>query len=211
VESRTWLPEQQFNPLLPVLPIALLGSVVLFDFGALISGVDFFGTVARWDLAAGLVVGLVVLTFLLIDLTTAPIGTASRRVLGVVSAATSVMVVLFTMVWWIRTDGDPAANPGLFLLEIMGLAAGVAGGWHARGLGIPPGGTERAPVWAPATLRQAPSVLLRDWDVRGPDRLAQAGAAASVGAPGDARVAPPARAAQASSSATLRARPSRPS
>lgn len=208
VDSRTWFPDQQFNPLLPVLPVALFGSVVLFDFGALISGVDFFGTVARWDLAAGLVVGLVVLTVLLVDLTTAPIGTASRRVLGVVSAATSVMVVLFTMVWWIRTDGDPAVNNSLFLVEITGLAAGVAGGWYARGLGIPPDGTEQVPVWAPAILRQTPSALIRDWDVGRADLLAQAGAAASAVAPGDARLAP---AAQASSSAILRTRPSRPS
>jgi hypothetical protein len=120
--------------MLSVLPLGLLGSVVLFDLGALVSGVAMFDRVAHWDMAAGLLVGLTVLTVLLVDLTTALSGTAAQRALGVVSSATAGMVILFAVVWWVRDDAGFGRDAGLFLLELAALAVGGTGVWFARRL-----------------------------------------------------------------------------
>jgi hypothetical protein len=120
--------------MLSVLPLGLLGSVVLFDLGALVSGVALFDQVAHWDMAAGLLVGLTVLIVLLVDLTTALSGTAVQRALGIVSSATAGMVILFAVVWWVRDDARFGGDAGLFLLEVAALAVGGTGVWFARRL-----------------------------------------------------------------------------
>jgi hypothetical protein len=120
--------------MLGALPLGLLGSVVLFDLGALVSGVALFGQVAHWDMAAGLLVGLTVLTVLLVDLTTALSGTPTQRALGIVSSATAGMVILFAVVWWVRDDASFGGDAGTFLLELAALAVGGTGVWFARRL-----------------------------------------------------------------------------
>jgi hypothetical protein len=134
--------------MLTVLPLGIFGSVVLFDLGAIVSGVALFDQVAHWDMAAGLLVGLTVLTVLLVDLTTALSGTAAQRALGVVSSATAGMVILFGVVWWVREDDGLSGDVGLFLLELVALAVGGTGVWFARRLiaSAPTPAATRAPA-----------------------------------------------------------------
>jgi len=49
--------ERGLNPLLSVLPLCLFGAAVLVDFGAIVSGIDLFATVANWVVAIAIVVG----------------------------------------------------------------------------------------------------------------------------------------------------------
>jgi hypothetical protein len=111
-----------------------MGSVVLFDLGAILSGVDVFDIVAHVDMAMGLLTGFTVLTILLVDLTTALSGTAAHRVLGLVTSATATMVIVFATVWWVREDGTEVAHLPRMLLEIAALSAGVFGVWCARAM-----------------------------------------------------------------------------
>ncbi len=152
MKSRTRVLGPHVNPLVATLPIGLFASVVLFDFSSVASGVGLFAIVARWDLLAGVLTGLGVLVVLFVDVITTPVGTAARRELGFASAATSAMVVLFALVWWIRTDGQPEASAGLLLLEVVALTAGAAGGWFARGLVTAHGAVESIEVRLPSLL-----------------------------------------------------------
>jgi hypothetical protein len=111
-----------------------MGSVVLFDLGAIMTGVGVFDVVAHVDMAMGLLTGFTVLTILLVDLTTALSGTAAHRVLGLVTSATATMVIVFALVWWVREDGTQVAQVPRVLLEIAALSAGAFGVWCSRAM-----------------------------------------------------------------------------
>jgi uncharacterized membrane protein len=115
-------------------PVALLSSVVLFDFGALIGGFGFFVQVGHWIMATGLVVGVIVLTLALIDLTSTMSGTPAHRIRGAASSALAVMVMAFATVWWARQDSRLDGNAALWLVELFAVGVGAAGAWFARDL-----------------------------------------------------------------------------
>ncbi|HEX6870684.1 MAG TPA: DUF2231 domain-containing protein [Micromonosporaceae bacterium] len=157
MHSRVRVLGQPLNPLLTVLPLGILGSALLSDLGALISDTAFFARVAYWDMAAGVIAGIVTLSALLVDLITAPEESHARRVLGWVSGATAAMVVLDGCVWMVRSDHQGVGNGGLFLVELVALALGITGAWVARGLvvgrGLPLEREERGD--APSRMRAA--------------------------------------------------------
>jgi len=122
--------ERGLNPLLTLLPLCFFASALLFDFAALLVGLPVFGDLARGVLATALVVGLITLTALLVDYTTAPAGSAAHRVRGLASASATFMVVGFTLAWYLSGDG---IGPGaVFLLELVAFAGGLAGSMLAR-------------------------------------------------------------------------------
>lgn len=135
MELRRTLQGRQISPLLTALPLGLLGSVILFDVGALLSAMAFFAEVSYWVLTFGLVAGLLVDTVLLVNITSGPLGPVQRRALGVVSAAMTGMAVAFALVWWLRTDGPAGTNAGLLVLELVAFSAGVAGASYGRAAG----------------------------------------------------------------------------
>ncbi len=135
---------QPLNPVLTMLPLGILSSAVFADLAALVSGVRLFGTLAHADMVPGLLAGVLALCALLVDLITATPGTMARQVLGVICVAFAAMVVAFTTVWSVRLDGR--ASGGLFAIEVLALAAGIAGAWLARGLTVGRGLPRRAPA-----------------------------------------------------------------
>jgi len=112
--------------------VALLGAFVLFDLGALIGDIEFFDRVGRWIMGTGLLVGVLVLTVALVDLTTTMSGTAAHRVRGAAASGLAVMVVVFAVVWWARQDEHLSGSAGLWLVELLGVVAGAVGAWFAR-------------------------------------------------------------------------------
>jgi uncharacterized membrane protein len=156
MQSRARILGQQLNPLLTILPLGILGSAVLCDLGALMSGVSFFGRVALWDLGAGLVVGLFALCGLLVDLITAPPGGSARRIVGTVTLAVGLMIVLFGIVWSVRADNGTAGSGALFLVELIALGSGIGGVWTARDLVNGEGLQERIPVRRTVTVPVRP-------------------------------------------------------
>jgi uncharacterized membrane protein len=142
-------PGRPVGPVLVLLPVALLGAVVLFDLSALLSGLELVEQVARWILGTGLVVGLVVLTAVLIELTATMTGTALHRVRAAVSSGLATMVVLFLFVWWARHDGAGGDRLALWLVELVAFAGGAAAAWFARDLVRQQSAGTAAPASAP--------------------------------------------------------------
>jgi uncharacterized membrane protein len=118
-----------------MLPVGLLGAVVLFDLSALLSGIDLVAEVSRWILGTGLVVGLLVLTAVLIELTATMSGTPEHRARGAVGSGLGMMVVLFLFVWWIRHDAAATDGLVMWLVEVAAFGGGAAASWFARDLG----------------------------------------------------------------------------
>jgi uncharacterized membrane protein len=123
------------GPAVVLLPVGLLGAVVLFDLSVLLSGIDLVAEVGRWILGTGLVVGLLVLTAVLIELTATMSGTPEHRIRGAVGSGLAMMVVLFLFVWWARHDGTATDGVAIWLVEVLALAGGATASWFARDLG----------------------------------------------------------------------------
>ena len=116
--------ERGLNPLLSLLPLSLFAVAVLADLGALMSGMSAFGDIADGVLAAALVVGLVTLTALLVDYTTAPAGSVAHQVRGLASACMTGMVAGFSLAWYLR---DGLSGGPVFVLELGSFLAGLVG------------------------------------------------------------------------------------
>jgi uncharacterized membrane protein len=135
-------PGIRVGPVPILFPVALLGSFVLFDLGAMIGDIEFFDRVGRWIMGTGLVVGILVLTVALVDLTSTMSGTPAHRVRGAASSGLAVMVVLFAVVWWARQDEHVGGSAGLWLVEFLAVVAGAVGAWFARD--VVPGSVARS-------------------------------------------------------------------
>ena len=117
--------ERGLHPMLSLFPLSLFAVALLADLGALMSGLDPFGDIATGVLATALLVGLVALTALFVDYTTAPVGSVAHQVRGVASACTTAMVAGFTLAWYLHKDG--ASSGPVFLLELVAFLGGVVG------------------------------------------------------------------------------------
>jgi uncharacterized membrane protein len=116
--------------MLIVLPLGLFIGAVVFDALYLWRGSLAFATAAYWNIAGGIVGGLLAAVFGLIDWIAIPSGTRAKRI-GLLHGGSNVVVVaLFAVVWLLR-GGTPDAVPttNLFLLEVAALALGAVAGW----------------------------------------------------------------------------------
>jgi uncharacterized membrane protein len=89
-----------------------------------------FAAVAYWNIAAGVVGGLLAAVFGLIDWFAIPSGTRAKRI-GLLHGGSNIIVVLtFAVVWLMRGNAtDVAPNMTLFLLEGAALGLGTVAGW----------------------------------------------------------------------------------
>jgi len=119
--------ERSLNPLVTLLPRYLFASALATQLLALVLDVPALHDIARGILGAAVLVGLVVLTVLFVDYTTAPVGSVTHRLRGLASASTSVLVVGFTLAWYVRADVPAGA---LFAIELIAFAGGAVGYWE---------------------------------------------------------------------------------
>jgi uncharacterized membrane protein len=160
MESRAKLLGHPVHPMLIVLPLGLFIGAVVFDALYLWRGNVAFATVGYWNIAAGIVGGLLAAVFGLIDWLAIPTGSRAKRI-GLLHGASNVVVVLaFSVVWWMRTKGtDVAPSGGLFGIELGGLVLGSVAGWlggelvDRLGVGVDDG----ANVDAPSSLSGRPA------------------------------------------------------
>lgn len=160
MESRAKLLGHPIHPMLVVLPLGLFIGAVVFDAVYLWRGSPTFATVAYWNIAAGVVGGLLAAVFGLVDWLAIPTGTRAKRI-GLLHGGSNVVVVaIFALVWLMRGDTpDLAPTTNLFLLEIAGLALGSVGGWlggelvDRLGVGVDDG----AHLDAPSSLSGRPA------------------------------------------------------
>lgn len=167
MESRAKLLGHPIHQMLIVLPLGLFIGGVVFDGLYLWRGNPTFATVAYWNIAGGIIGGLLAAVFGLIDWLAIPGGTRAKRI-GLLHGASNVVVVaLFAFAWWIRSAGtDTAATTGIFFIELAALLLGSVAGWlggelvNRLGVGVDTGAHLDAPSslsGEPARPRQSPT------------------------------------------------------
>jgi uncharacterized membrane protein len=138
--------------MLIVLPLGLFIGAVVFDGIYLWRGSSTLATVGYWNIAGGIVGGLLAAVFGLIDWLAIPSGTRAKRI-GVWHALSNVVVILaFAFVWWARySSGQLATTTGLFMIQVIALLIGAVGGWlggelvDRLGVGVDSGANLDAP------------------------------------------------------------------
>jgi uncharacterized membrane protein len=130
MDSKAKLLGHPVHPMLVVIPLGTFIAAVVFDAMYLWQDDATFSTVGYWNIAVGIIGGLVAAVFGLIDWLAIPNGTRAKRI-GLVHGASNVTVVaLFAFVWLTRragTDLTPSTN--LFVIETAALAIGMVAGW----------------------------------------------------------------------------------
>jgi uncharacterized membrane protein len=130
MESRAKLLGHPIHPMLVVLPLGLFIAGVVFDALYLWRGTPAFAAVGYWNIAGGIIGGLLAAAFGLIDWLAIPPGTRAKRI-GLLHGASNVIVVAaFALVWWTRSGAvDTAPTTGVFALEVGALLLGSFAGW----------------------------------------------------------------------------------
>lgn len=130
MESRAKFLGHPVHPMLIVLPLGLFIAAVVFDALYLWRGSTTFAAVGFWNIAGGIVGGLLAAVFGLIDWLAIPTGTRAKRI-GLLHGGSNVVVVLaFAIVWLNRREAsDLAPTMGLFSIELAALVLGSIAGW----------------------------------------------------------------------------------
>ncbi len=123
--------ERGMNPLVWLLPRYLFAAALGSQAVALVIPLAALGAISRGLLGTAVVVGLVALTVLLVDYTSAPVGSVAARLRGLAAAWTSVLVFGFTLAWYVWPDVTQLA---VFGVELVSFAGGAFGAWEAQRL-----------------------------------------------------------------------------
>jgi uncharacterized membrane protein len=160
MESKAKLLGHPIHPMLIVLPLGLFIAAIVFDALYLWRGNPTFAAVGYWNIAAGIIGGLLAAVFGLVDWWAIPSGTRAKRI-GLLHGGSNVIVVaLFAFVWWTRSgavDTTPSGN--IFLIEVVALLLGSVAGWlggelvDRLGVGVDDG----AHLDAPSSLSGRPA------------------------------------------------------
>jgi uncharacterized membrane protein len=168
MESRLKVLGHPVHPMLVMFPFALLVTAVFFDFVDLLGGSALFGEIAYWNIAVGLVMGLLAAAAGSVDLHAIPAGTRAKRIGLIHAAANLAVVLLFAAVWVVRFNADSrAAGGALIAIELVALAILGISGWlggelvDRLGVGVYP----EADLDAPSSLRP-PATTPRIGEVR---------------------------------------------
>jgi uncharacterized membrane protein len=147
MESRLKIAGQAVQPILVMFPLGLFAMAIIFDVADLLGGPSILGTLAYWNIAAGLVAGVLATLAGAIDI--AFVRRADAKRLGVLRVLLNMGVLfLFAVILMVRVgDPDRAAGGGLFLLELLALALTGFGAWFGGELA-----NGRTPAFARAAL-----------------------------------------------------------
>jgi uncharacterized membrane protein len=159
MESRAKLLGHPIHPMLIVLPLGLFIGAVVFDAIYLWRGNPTFAAIGYWNIAGGIIGGLLAAVFGLIDWLAIPAGTRAKRI-GLLHGGSNVIVVgLFAFVWWTRNPTPDALSGTVFLIEVVALVLGSVAGWlggelvDRLGVGVDDG----AHLDAPSSLSGRPA------------------------------------------------------
>lgn len=160
MESRTKFMGHPVHPMLIVFPLGLLVTAVVFDIVYLSTQDTIFSTIAFYNIAAGLIGGLLAAVFGWIDWFAIPGGTRAKSVGLTHGLGNVVLVLLFGISWLIRLGAvDYVPTTFALILSFAGILLGLVTAWlggelvDRLGVGVDPG----AHVDAPSSLSDAPA------------------------------------------------------
>jgi uncharacterized membrane protein len=130
MESRAKAFGHPIHQMLIVFPLGLLATALGLDIAYAITERQALGIAAYWNIAIGVVTGLVAAVFGLIDWLAIPKGTRAKRIGQLHGLGNVVVVVLFTLSWLSRYD-SPFHEPRMvsLVLEIAGGLLALVTGW----------------------------------------------------------------------------------
>jgi uncharacterized membrane protein len=160
MESRAKFLGHAIHPMLIVFPLGLLITAVLFDLFALLTGNDALGTVAYWNIAVGVVTGLLAAIFGFRDWFAIPDNTRAKAIGLWHGVGNVVVIVLFAIAWILRRE-DPTHQALVipFVLEVIAVGMGAITGWlggelvERLAVGVDPG----AHLNSPSSLSDKPA------------------------------------------------------
>ncbi len=160
MESHAKLFGHPIHPMLVPLPLGLFIMAVIFDIIFKIWGVTALTTVSYWNIAAGVIAGLLAAIFGFWDWLHIPGGTRAKQIGLMHGAGNVVLVVLFVIAFVLRMSA-PGYAPGTapFIIELVALVLGSITGWlggelvDRLGVGVDRG----ANLDAPSSLSGVPA------------------------------------------------------
>lgn len=152
MESKTKVLGHPIHPMLIVFPLGLFISVVVFDIIYLISGNTVFPMISFYNIAFGVVGGLLAALFGFIDWLSLPGGTRAKSVGVFHGLGNALIVVLFVLSWLIRNPASGHIPSTLALvLSFAAILLGLITAWlggelvDRLGVGVYPGANLNAP------------------------------------------------------------------
>lgn len=152
MEGRAKLLGHPIHPMLIVLPLGLLIMAVVCDVLYLATDRAVFATVAYWNIAGGILSGLLAAVFGAIDWLAIPAGTRAKAIGLYHGLGNVVVVALFALSWWLRSgSADLLPSPLAFSIGVAGLMLGAVTGWlggelvDRLGVGVDDGAHLNAP------------------------------------------------------------------
>jgi uncharacterized membrane protein len=130
MESHAKLAGHPIHPMLIVLPLGLLAAAVIFDIVYLITGNLIFPTIAFYDMAAGILGGLLAAIFGFVDWLALPAHTRAKSVGLAHGLGNVVLVALFVVSWLMRFNTVSFLPSSLALVfSFAGIILGLVTAW----------------------------------------------------------------------------------
>jgi uncharacterized membrane protein len=130
MESRLKLLGHPIHPMLIVVPLGLFSIAVLCDLIYVVTGNTDFATVAYWNIAIGIVGGLLAAVFGLIDWLGIPAGTRAKAI-GAWHGIGNVVIVGIFIVSWLMRQPDGFYSPSIlpFILGLVAVGLALLTAW----------------------------------------------------------------------------------
>jgi len=130
MESRLRIAGQAVHPVLVMFPLGLFTMAIFFDIGNNLGGPDILGSLAYWNIVAGLLGGMLVVLAGAIDLLFVR-GSAAKRVGVLRNLMNMGVLILFAVILMLRMrTTDRVAGGGLLAVELLALVGAVFGAWY---------------------------------------------------------------------------------
>jgi uncharacterized membrane protein len=152
MESRVKVLGHPLHPMLVVVPLGSFIAAVIVDVAAIVAGNPTLSVVGFWNIAIGVVGGLLAAAFGLADWLNIPGKTRAKRI-GLMHGALNVIVTAtFALVWILRYgSADVTPSTTLLAIEVAALVGGAVAGWlggelvDRLGVGVDEGAHLNAP------------------------------------------------------------------
>jgi len=129
MESRAKVFGHAMHPMLIVFPLGLFSAAVLFDLIRIFHGGSGWGEAAFYDIAVGIVGGLLAAVFGFIDWLAIPGGTRAKAIGLWHGAGNFAIVVLFIVSWLVRLPNPGSPSAIAFVLALVAVGMALVTGW----------------------------------------------------------------------------------